>query len=400
MERLFEMVSRFERGYPDIEIPAEIDAAIRRDDPKPFYFTLPVMKVGATSRNKRLYPREVVEDMRQQIKEKKPVGDAGHLRDEDRPYTWQPSPVRWLNAEIDDNGLLWARGYALPEFPKMLGHLRTAINANALQGTSIYGSGTGEMMDNGVVHITKVNLESIDLAHPDRIGVPDAATVPMVTQETILNSDAPYFVQETVTDDAPQDDTETLPDEIEINETEGDMPDEPQVLSELRETNDRLTRRVRELEALEEMNRVLERDLNEVREQLAIGETADPIREIHRLQTQIADKDARLTSLTSVAVAEAVNSRVEFEGARAFVREQLDLHLRAERLDLPTSDQINRVLEAVLARDSVAAHITAEAQKALGPNISQSGRKPAGASTTNETTSLDAWSPVLGKGGN
>lgn len=169
------------------------------------------------------------------------------------------------------------------------------------------------------------------------------------------------------------------------------MPDEPQLITELRADNDRLTTRVRELEALEESNRRLNRDMAQIRTQLNIAETADPIREIHRLQSEVADQQARLTDLTDIAIAEAVNAQVEVETARAFVSEQLQLHLRAEGHALPSKDTIRQVLETVLKRDSVKAHITAQAQAALGPNITKPNRNGV---TETQTRSVDELFPV------
>lgn len=380
-ELLFEMEGRFESGYPDIKVDPEIITNIQAIDDDPLFVTLPIIPVGATSRNKRHYSRAAVEVIVASINNQRNVANEGHMREEDRPYDWKPSPARWLAAEIVGD-MAWGKFYVLQSFPQIRDHMRVAKATKAAVGTSIYGEAYVD--EDGNVDPETLQIESVDFAAPNRLGFLQNAKVPLLTQETVTDP-ADEGESAALTADADTEDPSSTQQETHT------MPDEPQLITELRADNDRLTTRVRELEALEESNRRLNRDMAQIRTQLNIAETADPIREIHRLQSEVADQQARLTDLTDIAIAEAVNAQVEVETARAFVSEQLQLHLRAEGHALPSKDTIRQVLETVLKRDSVKAHITAQAQAALGPNITKPNRNGV---TETQTRSVDELFPV------
>lgn len=348
MARLFEMVGRFERGYPDIPLDAGLVESLTADDPKPMFVTVPIAQVGATSRNGRTYNREAVARIVQQVNSKRVVGEAGHLRDEDRPYSWGASPIRWLGAVLDESNKAWGKFYVLPSFEQIRDHIRVAMASNAQIGTSIYG--TASLSEDGEVMADSLELESIDLAHPDRLGLPELATAPTITRETY---------------EEENEDSEPI--------EEGNMPEPtPQneaVVSELRQANDRLNERVRDLEVVEEQHRQLQRDVATIRQRLNISGDADAVREIQRIQNENADMRTRLAELVSTEVRLQVAESVEVEDARAFVVEQMELVLDTD--ELPGRDEIAETLKAVMARPTVKDYLRRVAMESVGPNMTQ-----------------------------
>jgi hypothetical protein len=86
----------------------------------------------------------------------------------------------WLAAELDSTGTAWAKGYVMPQAKDVRDYVKARKAAHAAVGTSLYGM--GEMEDDGTV--TKLDIETIDLVHPQRVGVLMASSVPILTAET------------------------------------------------------------------------------------------------------------------------------------------------------------------------------------------------------------------------
>ena len=176
----YEMVSKFLGSFPNVPIADGVQLEeLTNGDTSPMFVTLPIMKVDVRSRNGRLYDREQVERIRDQINTKRPVGEEGHLRDEDRAHKFTVPPLRWVGAVLEADGTLWGKAYVLASATNVREYLRTAKAANAKVGTSIYGTARegkkGEVLD--------LEIESIDLVHPDRVGVLQAAANPMISRE-------------------------------------------------------------------------------------------------------------------------------------------------------------------------------------------------------------------------
>lgn len=173
-EVLFEMEARLEKGFPDIKTPSDIDLS-DVDERDRLFVTMPIMPVGATSRNGRKYDDAIVADMVRQINEERPAGFYGHIPADKRSTHHEPAAIRWVAAEIVD-GKAW--GKFVVTRPDAREDIRWAKRTNARIGTSIYGMAE---MDGGKVR--KITLESIDLAAVNRLGVPEAAARPVFTAE-------------------------------------------------------------------------------------------------------------------------------------------------------------------------------------------------------------------------
>lgn len=173
-EVLYEMEAKLEKGFPDIKTPSDIDLS-DVDERDRLFVTMPIMPVGATSRNGRKYDDAIVADMVRQINEERPAGFYGHIPADKRSTHHEPAAIRWVAAEIVD-GKAW--GKFVVTRPDAREDIRWAKRTNARIGTSIYGMAE---MDGGKVR--KITLESIDLAAVNRLGVPEAAARPVFTAE-------------------------------------------------------------------------------------------------------------------------------------------------------------------------------------------------------------------------
>lgn len=169
-----EQVSRFKGTYPDVPLPADVDLeALGAAE----FVTLPVGRVNATSRGGRIYRRPAIESLVRQINEKRPEGRWGHLAVNEISTRYDPPAIRWLAAVLDDEGIAWAKGIPLTEQARE--HFRIARATNARVGTSIFGP-PPVARGNEVIDL---ELFSIDIADPARVGIPDTAALPQLTSE-------------------------------------------------------------------------------------------------------------------------------------------------------------------------------------------------------------------------
>lgn len=160
-------------AYPQITLSEDVRAQLGDDA---LFVTLPVARVGARSRNGRTYTREAVQAIVDAVNMQRPEGRWGHLRDDERATRYDPPAVRWLAAMLDEDGVAWAKG--LPVTAEAREHFRIAKIAGARVGTSVYGMGKLEGD-----RVVSFELETIDLADPNRVGVPDTAAEPILTTE-------------------------------------------------------------------------------------------------------------------------------------------------------------------------------------------------------------------------
>jgi 3-methyladenine DNA glycosylase AlkC len=197
-EILLETLSRLSDNAPDITLPADIDlAALKKVDPDPMFVVLPIGKVDVTSGNNRKYTRAAVLDMVDSVNRDRPEGIQGHMKDDERAYRYDLPSVRWVAAKLDANGVAWGKALVLNEPTKQYFNIAKATGAKV--GTSLYG--TAEMNGN---EVTKLYLESIDIAHPMRVGVPEAASKVSITTEMTdkVTAETSAFMRKTIAEQA------------------------------------------------------------------------------------------------------------------------------------------------------------------------------------------------------
>lgn len=192
-------ISELRGAYPDIPLPENMRTELGDNA---LFVTLPIGRVGARSRNGRTYTREAVQAMVDAVNQTKPEGRWGHLRDDERSTRYDPPAIRWLAAMMDGQGVAWAKG--LPLTAEAREHFRVAKIAGAKVGTSVYGFGK---MDGD--RVVAFELETIDLADPNRVGIPDTAAEPMLTTEMkdedlmeITLNDVPESVRQQIIEQA------------------------------------------------------------------------------------------------------------------------------------------------------------------------------------------------------
>lgn len=180
--------------YPDVPTADGIDvAALTEGDPAPFFVTLRIGEIDAVSGNGHWFDEAFEMDLIQQTIERRATGIMGHLRDEDRGSLFPVPDVYWVGALLAQD-FAWGKAYVPP------GEVREFLRRKKAQGgevaTSIYGT-AGEIEwveEREAWKPLGFILESLDLAPPERAGVPSLAVVPKVTAE--MSNQAPPPGQE------------------------------------------------------------------------------------------------------------------------------------------------------------------------------------------------------------
>jgi hypothetical protein len=358
---IMETRSTFASGFPDIPIA---ETVISELGDNPMFVTLPIGRVDTTSRNGRKYTRESVQALVEAVNSEKSIGQKGHLRDDERAYRFDIPPLMWLGATLEADGTAWGKAYVMESAPDVREYIRVAKINNAKVGTSIYGTATIE--DDGTVR--DLQIESIDLAHPGRLGVEIAGAVPTVTQETVVGAD----------DDQPEDTDTQSSESEEENTSMGDNPtnnetntapptdDMQQRLQEMqrqhREETRTNTARISELESQV-------RDLATVAELLNAGEDDDPVILLRGLINErdgLRKENAEL--LTSTIRAE-VAENVQVETARPIIEAMVAQGRPATRNDVQIAVEriINREDVKTMLRSTVAAESGPQQQRPVVP---------------------------------
>jgi hypothetical protein len=171
-------ISEMRGAYPDIALPDDIDRAALGEalGADAFFVTLPIGQAGAKSRNGRRYSREAVEQMVAQINQKRLEGMWGHLAEDEAQTRYDPPAIRWLAAALDGDGVAWGKG--LPLTAATREYYRLAKATNARVGTSLVA---WAQMDGDVVK--GLELVTVDLADPARVGVPVTAAKAHISKE-------------------------------------------------------------------------------------------------------------------------------------------------------------------------------------------------------------------------
>lgn len=261
-------ISELRGSYPNVPIGADVDyAALIAGDANPVFLTIPIGKSGVTSGNKRHYDEAFLTELERQTLAMKPVGLMGHLSPNERATAFPAEAVHWVGA-IRDGDTLWGKGY-IPPGPVRERIARYKASGKAL-ATSIDAMAEqvwDESLQAYRISAATLRLGQIDLAPADRAGIPDLATIPMLTSE-MESEHEPEIEQEPEMDklqiinEMTPDDARLLPKSVrEAVLSEVPIPPEVAVVQELRSAlgvDDKadLNKLVRELqEAKEEQAR-------------------------------------------------------------------------------------------------------------------------------------------------
>jgi hypothetical protein len=149
---------KFSGDFPDVQTYDHIDTALLYEgDEKPFHITLKILEVGRVSRNGLLYDEEFVTELERQLRESD--GLRGHLN-EDEIGKFPPAGVFWIG-HIRRGNEVWAKGYIPPGEGR--DDIRRRKASGRRVGTSIYGNGYEERVDEKTWRLRAFELETLDL---------------------------------------------------------------------------------------------------------------------------------------------------------------------------------------------------------------------------------------------
>lgn len=340
VNELTNAVGEFSGTFPDVPYAAGVDsAALTADDASPLFVTLPIARVGAESRNGLLYDDALVGQLEQQINAKRPGGIMGHISEKDRSTAFPVPDVYWVGAARHED-MLWGKGYVPPG--KARDYIRRQKAIGGQIATSIYGGGAFETNGQGARRLAKFNLESLDLAPPDRAALqmerPFAvtsetiATPPPVAGENVATQPVTEIVEEHAMDKATviaELTVADLPESLvtaviaeheaaaqtkqQIAELTAERDAKATLVAELQTTVDDLTSRIAEYEAAQQ-RATLEGVVTELLAELALEDVRPFVRkELAGLDTEDAIR-ARFAEYTATdeykLLAEAFQAKI------------------------------------------------------------------------------------------
>lgn len=350
--------------YPDVPVSEAVNLeALTEDDDKPFYVTLRIGDAGVTSGNLIHYDDEFVNELVRQVVTKRPTGGMGHIRN---PESDLPaSPLNWVGAVRKEN-FGWGKAYVAPG--EVRAYLRRRGATNSEVATSIYGYADELAWDEEhealriVLHDPDeqgnrgFTLEYIDIASPERAGVPSLAAVPKITSELQREEEADMPTKLEIIQAMTADDAKLLPDAV-VQAVQAAHP------------------AVTELETASAT-------LAALRTALALDEGGDLVAAI---TTLTAEQRKAQAAAVEARMAELVNDEktgVKVPSARPYV---LSLLKAAQP---GTVEEANAAFERIMEQDETKAVLKEFAQHAQGPNQ----RRPVAGDGSGKP--VDTWFPV------
>lgn len=345
--------------FPDIKLPEDVDTELL--GPDKFYITLPIGRVGAHSRNGRVYSEQAIHSLVQQVNAKRPEGRWGHLKDEDRSTAYAPPAVRWLAAVIDDKtGIAWAKG--IPVTTEAREHFRVAMAAHAKVGTSIYG--TPKQVEGA--NVLDLSLETIDLADPSRVGVPDTASLVYITKEM---SAAP--AKESTKREEKRE--ERMEEEFvkKIAELTQQLAAAQSRVVELEKSSARIAEMESSAKETEKRIKELEPAKQTVSACAELLKTEDVFKAVQEMVTRAAALETENTELLAEFITAEVAKQVKFESVRGLIEEMVSARKPATRTAV--TETVKTVCEIASVKKAIEAQVIAES----GPSVTKPITTPA-----------------------
>jgi hypothetical protein len=338
------------RGKAGEDFPAEIPfsdgvdiTALTEGDDKPFYATLKIGMADVVSGNLMYYGEEEVGEILRQTVTKRPTGGRGHLREDELSSALPANPLHWVGA-VRDGDFAWGKGYIAPgetrEWLRRLGATKAEV------ATSIFGYADDVTWDEEhdafrmMLHApdetghTGFVLEYIDLASPERAGVPSLAMVPQIAREMAGNG---HTRKESVMDKLElikamtADDAKLLPDVV------------VQAVITQSETAQQLAE--------------AQRQLAELRTALGLDDKGDVIATV---KAQVEETAKATQTAVTAKITELVNT-VKVEDVRPVVLELVQAEKPA------TVEAVQAVFDSVVARESIKALLAKTVAHTMGP---------------------------------
>ena len=311
IERLVTTVGAFRGNYPDIPLPSDIVIEELTGGADPFFVTLPVLKIGAKSRNtsltrsgkrvNRIYGEAAARAIAEKINQDRPGGVLGHPEPGQRSAA--PNAVQWLAAQIAD-GYVFGKGYVLSHRADVREDIRVRAAANARIATSLIGSIEGVEETGEVIDLTPTN---VDLVDPDEAGIEDLAARPHLTRESQEKGEN-------------EESMETIQELLKLRDQ--DRSEITELKGELEETK----KRIAELEGVVG-------DIAEIRSLLGEVKGKEVVAEVKALVNEVATL-RRKTLVAEIEAAMEGFEQLKLEGARALALEHLGVTRDDEGLQI------------------------------------------------------------------
>lgn len=337
---LMEAQGAFGGRVADIPIPDDVRQAVVDElkDPDPMYITLPIGKVDSRSRNGRTYPRAAMESMVEAINSGRPSGQLGHLRESDRPYAFNVGPLRWMAARIESDGTVMGKAYVMPFAEDVRQYIKMAKISRAPIGTSLYGMGETDDED----RVISLQIESIDLVDPSRVGVREAAVIPTITSESFDPTRAAEDSSPTQTNNQKKDnpvdpEVKTPPAPAPVSETETERKHTEAV----RLLNETITKQKHELE-----------DYRQIVAELK--NPADPVTAVRVLQESNRQLTEENVALLQETIEAHVNKAVKLETVRPIVLTMV------KKMKPKTRHEVTRFVQETVDSDEIKALLEAQ----------------------------------------
>lgn len=353
-ELLIEQLSAFGDYAPTIPFAEGIDKdALIEGDSNPLFVTLPIAKVGAESKNGRIYGEQIVKAIVEQVNQRRNGGNKGHLRAEDRSSKFDLPVLQWVGATLDKNGMAYGKAY-VPQYAQDVREYIQMKKATRSQiATSIYGTATS----NGK-HVQEIDIESIDLADPFRAGVSAAVATPIITSEMNIGDDSMSENQELISE-LRNDRNQALQEATELRVKLNTAQQQTAVIGELSE-----------LLNTQDVFKVVSEMQKQVSEWRPVIELLGdkPLQTIQEMKATIAE--LQQTSLIHTIV-DAINEKVKFEGARPLIAAYMGIERNSDGIAEMTREYADAktaltYLDSVLERDTVKEMIQSLVYKATG----------------------------------
>lgn len=165
--------------------PALLQAVAEGDD-NPLFVTLNIATEGV-SKNGRLYTRETIQSIADQINAEAVDGYNGHLSDAERATKRPDTVTLWLGANVvvkNGKAHLYAKGYVMPEETRLRSYLKKAKALRKNVAVSIFGKAEKAVFDAETKAYKLVNfvLQSIDWARSKSEGIVNDGTLILASE--------------------------------------------------------------------------------------------------------------------------------------------------------------------------------------------------------------------------
>lgn len=338
-----EIVTEFGGAFPDVPLKPGLNLAdLTSDDPDPFFVTLELSRVGATSKNGLLHDDDLGAALVEQVNGGALTGIMGHIPANERKTSYPTPSVYWVGA-IQQGGKVWGKGYIPPGKADAREHFKTLKRVGGRAATSIYGAAVKESVDKtrGVWRLRELNLEQIDLAPYERAALAPQSdfTITAEMQDaditaTTSEADVEVVITETTNTDTESTTMEITRDQVIAELTAQEIPAavKEAIIAEYTAANEQTTQ-IAELEGKVEAANARVEELTGERDKLA-----EQVAEFHK---------AAFQGTVNAKIAEYLNWDVTGDDAKAkleALRKNMRRAVLAELGDATDEEKLGEVV--------------------------------------------------------